>query len=156
MILAFPILLFCFGLPNSSFSQDYTNKKLGKAEALGKVDSVDAKGGAVMQMTLELLANATYNPKIMEQYQGRTVRLTGVLRREGEGDFTIYKGSTACCQADTVYLTARVITEGFLPQVPDASTVEVQGLLQFVQSKKDREAIPVIVVDDTTKFSVIE
>lgn len=156
VILAFPILLFCFGLPNSSFSQDYLDKKLGKAEDLGQVGAISGKGGAVMNITFEDLNGATYNPKMMELYEGRTVSLGGALRKEGEGDYTLYKGSMACCKADTVYLTARVITENFLPQMPDNSTVTVEGVLQFVKSKKDREPIPVIIVSDTTKFAAVD
>ena len=156
VILAFPILLFCFGLPNSSFSQDYINKRLGKAEDLSQIGAVDGKGGDVMHMTLQQLSTVTYNAKVMEQYEGRTVSLTGTLRREGEGDYTLYTGSMACCVADTVYLTARVITENFLPQMADDTTVQVEGVLQFVSSKKGREPIPVIVVDDPMKFQTVE
>ena len=152
VILAFPILLFCFGLPNSSFSQDYTDKKIGKAEELGKVSSVKAKGSGVMKVTLEQLNN----PQLREIYDGRIVALTGALRQEGEGDFTLYQGSMACCKADTVYFTARVITENFLPQIPDNSTVTVEGILQYVKSKKAAEPIPVIVASDTTKFNVAD
>ena len=157
VILAFPILLFCFGLPNSSFSQDYTDKKLGVAKQLGEVNGVDSKGGAVIPMTFEELNKVTYNAKTMEFYQGRTIKLTGTLRREGDGDYTLFTGSMACCKADTVYLTARAITENFTPQIPNGATVTAEGLLQFVSPKGSTEPpIPVILVKDTANFHAIE
>lgn len=144
VVLAFPLLLFCLGLPNKAFSEDWINKRLGKDVALnldGQV--VTAKGGDTIVFTFDEL-NASANDEAKRaQYQGNTVRVKGQLRSVGSGEYTLFRMKMTCCAADTIPLKARIKTP-FVSQFQDFQWVTAEGVLQYVEVPGQKQFIPVI------------
>ena len=143
VVLAFPILLFCLGLPNEGFSKDWIERRLGKDVALENVAAVQEKGGDVIEFDFAELNATAYDPGKRASYEGRTVRVKGQLRAVGQREYTLFKLKMACCAADMIPLKARIKTESVMT-FNDYDWVSVQGVLQFVEVPGQGQFIPVV------------
>jgi hypothetical protein len=147
VVLAFPLLLFCLGLPNKGFSQAWLDKRLGKDEAIGEVSEVAAKGGDTIVFTFDELNASANDPAKRAQYQGNTVRVKGQLRKIGSGEYTLFRMKMTCCAADTIPLKARIKLP-FVSPMQDYQWVTAEGVLQYVEVPGQNQFIPVIRVKD--------
>jgi hypothetical protein len=149
VVLAFPLLLFCLGLPNKGFSKDWLDRRLGKDTEIGEVAAVEAKGGDALTFSFDELNASTTDPGKRQAYEGRTVRVKGQLRSSGSGKYTLFKMKMTCCAADTIPLKA-VIKAGFVSQLPDDAWVTAEGVLQYVELPDKKQFLPVIRVKDAS------
>lgn len=144
VVLAFPLLLFCLGLPNKGYSQAWLDKKLGTDVALNLDGSgVAEKGGDTIQFTFDELNASANDSAKRAQYEGNTVRVKGQLRSVGSGEYTLFRMKMTCCAADTIPLKARIKTP-FVSQFPDYQWVIAEGVLQYVEVPGQKQFIPVI------------
>ena len=144
LIHAFPVLLFLMGLPNSSLSKEWLDRRVDSKE-IGKQKEVDAKAGDTLFDFAELNSLAA-DPAKRAEYEGRSVQVKGQKKKVSETEFTLYTLKMTCCASDMVPLQARIQTEYPLP-IDDHKWVEVSGKLQFAKIPGKREVfIPVIVV----------
>lgn len=146
VVLAFPVLLFIWGLPNAGFSKEWTDRRLGKVENLADTAEVAAKGGDTLQFDFAELNAAAFDPEKRAGYEGRQVRVKGQLQKIGDREFRFYKLKMTCCAADMIPLKARIKTK-FVTQFSDAEWVWAEGTLQFVETADKRQFVPVIRVD---------
>jgi hypothetical protein len=149
VVLAFPILLFCWGLPNSGFSAEWVNRRLGKTESLAHTADVAARGGDVLQFDFTELNASAFDPDKRAAFEGRTVRVKGQLQRvEGsDREYRFYKLKMTCCAADMIPLKARIRTK-FVTTYRDSEWVMAEGVLQFVETTDKKQFIPVIRVEN--------
>jgi hypothetical protein len=147
VVLSFPLLLFCLGLPNKGFSKEWLDRQLGHDVAMGEVADVAAKGGDVLVFTFDELNASAFDPAKRAEYEGRTVRVKGQLKNIGSGEYTLFRMKMTCCAADTIPLKARIKTP-FVTQFQDHQWVTAEGVLQFVEVPAQRQYVPVIRVKD--------
>jgi hypothetical protein len=147
VVLAFPLLLFCLGLPNKGFSKEWLENRLGKDPQIGDVAAVEAKGGETLMFSFDELNASANDPGKREAYQGKTVKVKGQLSNKGSGQYTLFRMKMTCCAADTIPLKA-VIKTPFVSQIQDFKWVTAEGVLQFVEQPDKKQFIPVIRVND--------
>lgn len=146
VVLAFPILLFVWGLPNAGFSKEWVERRLGKVETLTETAEIAAKGGDTLQFDFAELNAAAYDPDKRAGYEGRQVRVKGQLQKISDREFRFYKLKMTCCAADMIPLKARIKTK-FATQFKDEEWVWAEGTLQFVETADKRQFMPVIRVE---------
>ncbi len=144
VVMAFPLLLFCLGLPNSGLSKEGLDRRLGKDAEIGDIKEVAAKGGDVVTFNDFSELNAAANdPGKRTEYEGREVRVKGQLKKLDSTEYTLFKMKMTCCAADMIPLKARIKTS-FATQFEDYKWVWAQGRLQFVESSDKRQYVPVV------------
>jgi hypothetical protein len=143
--LCVPLVLFFLGLPNAGFSQEWIDRRLGKAVELGSVQDVQAKGGATIQLDFAEMNMAAHDESKRAFYQGQTVQVKGQLKKVREREYRLFKLKMTCCAADMIPLEARILTD-FVTQFNDFEWVLVEGVIQFVEVKDGGRTrhIPVI------------
>ena len=144
IVLTFPLMLFCIGLPNAGFSAEWERRRVGVDTALGEIKSVDAKGGDVLVFDFAELNASAYEPGKRADYEGRTVRVKGQLMPINQREFTMYRLNMTCCAADMIPLKARIVTPTVMPNIESQKWYTVEGVLQFVQAPGEKSFIPVI------------
>jgi hypothetical protein len=148
VVLAFPLLLFCLGLPNKGFSQAWLEKRLGPDVQLNlDGQEVTAKGGDTIVFTFDELNASANDAGKRDEYLGKTVRVKGQLRKVGSGEYTLFRMKMTCCAADTIPLKARIKLP-FVSPLQDYQWVTAEGVLQYVQVPGQNQFIPVIRVKD--------
>lgn len=149
VVLAFPILLFCLGLPNQGFSNDWKAKRLGADVSVGDIRAVQEVAGDVIGFDFAELNAAGYDPNKRAAYEGRVGRVKGQLKRSkaSEREYTLFKMKMACCAADMIPLKA-VIRTNFVSNFNDYDWVTVEGVLQFAELPETKQFLPVIRVKD--------
>ncbi len=148
VVLAFPLLLFCLGLPNKGFSEEWYKRRLGTEVALNLDDKgVESKGGDAIVFTFDELNASTNDEAKRTQYQGHTVRVKGQLQKINSTEYTLFRMKMTCCAADTIPLKARIKTP-FVSPIPDFQWVTAEGVLQYVELPGQKQYIPVIRVKD--------
>jgi hypothetical protein len=143
VVLAFPLLIFCLGLPNKGFSNDWLARQVGQDKELEISDDVKAKGGDVLVFNFDELNASAHDAAKRQQYQGRTIRVKGQLKSIGSNSYTLFKLKMNCCAADTIPLKAQIKT-GFVSQFNDFDWVWAEGVLQFVEVPAQKQFVPVI------------
>lgn len=146
VVLAFPLLLFCLGLPNEEFMKMHTRQRLGKDSALGQLNDVEAKGGH-LNFSFAELASAAYDKDKREMAEGQTVTLKGQFKPIGDREFTLYQLKMTCCRSDMIPLKARIVTDNPVvaaTNVKPEDWVKVTGVVQFVEIPEQKQFIPVI------------
>ncbi len=155
LVLAFPILLFLMGLPNSSLSKEWLNERLNESK-LGKIDDVAAKSGDVLFDFAELNSLAS-DPGKRKEYEGRTTQVKGQMKKISDKEFTLFYLKMTCCISDAVPLQSRIISDFVISSIQDNEWVKVIGKLQFARLPGKKELyIPVIRVakpEDIEKVS---
>ena len=146
VVLAFPILLFCWGLPNSGFSAEWVKRRLGEPAVLADGPDVAAKGGDVLQFDFAELNASAFDADKRAAYEGRTVRVKGQLQKVGERDYQFYRLKMTCCAADMIPLKARIRPK-FVTTFRDGDWVTAEGVLQFLETSDKKQYIPVIRVE---------
>ncbi len=146
---ALPILMFIMGLPNTSFSKDWIERRLGKDEVLNaNVVEVADKGGDVLQFDFNELNVSAYDPDKRAQYEGRRVRVKGQIKAQAgvEKQYTLFKLKMTCCAADMIPLKALIKSDTVIPasQLKDYDWVTAEGVLQFVEAQDKKQFLPVI------------
>lgn len=146
LVLAFPVLLFLMGLPNSSLSKEWLDKRVDTS-TIGEIGDVTAKSGDTLFDFAELNSLAA-DPNKRTEYEGRTVQVKGQMKKVSGNEFTLYNLKMTCCASDMIPLQARIRSTVAIASFPDHSWVEVSGKLQFAKlpGKKD-SFIPVIRVE---------
>ncbi len=157
VVLGFPILLFCLGIPNSTFSSDWIEKRLGNSTALGDIKEVAQKDGAEPLYDFSSLTMATHSRERMEALEGTPAKIKGQLRffPNREKEFELFYMKMTCCATDIVPLQARIVVAR--PSVLDAvrqqnikqqDWVEVSGTIQFQEIPGQQKYVTVIMVRD--------
>src|SRR5437763_6199826 len=126
VVLAFPVLLFIWGLPNAGFSKEWTDRRLGKVENLADTAEVAAKGGDTRQFDFAELNAAAFDPDKRAGYEGHQVRVKGQLQKIGDREYRFYKLKMTCCAADMIPLKARIKTK-FATQFESGEWVWAEG-----------------------------
>ncbi|OWK47247.1 hypothetical protein [Fimbriiglobus ruber] len=147
VVLAFPILLFIMGLPNSGFSTEWKERRLGKDVELGEITAGSEKAGNVLTFSFDELNNSTNDSGKRAEYEGRTVRVKGQLKKISDREFTLFKMKMNCCAADMIPLKARIKTNS-VTALKDYDWVTAEGVLQFVEVPGKNQYMPVIRVKD--------
>jgi hypothetical protein len=148
VVLAFPLLLFCLGLPNKGFSEEWLKNRLGKDVTLDlSGPGVAEKGGATIVFTFDELNASANDPAKRAQYEGNTVQVKGQLRKIGSGEYTLFRMKMTCCAADTIPLKARIKLP-FVTPIQDFQWVMAEGVLQYVEVPGQNQFIPVIRVKE--------
>jgi hypothetical protein len=148
VVLAFPLLLFCLGLPNEGFSQKWINRRLGKEVEIGQVGDVADRGGnELLKFDFAEMNAAANDPGKRAEYEGRLVQVKGQLKQRSTREYTLFRMKMTCCAADTIPLKAVIVTKFAIP-FQDFDWVRVRGRLQFVEVPGKNQYIPVIRVDD--------
>ena len=140
VVLAFPIVLFMMGLPNKTFSAEYTNAKLGNEGEIGAIGNVAERGGEATYdfQSLSIAAASEDKRKALE---GTPAKIKGQLRfmPSSPDEFGLFYMKITCCATDAVPLKARIKTDR--PSLADAfkknfkshDWVEVSGTIQFAK-----------------------
>jgi hypothetical protein len=144
IVLTFPLLLFCIGLPNEGFSAAWEASRVGKDAAIGDVQNVSAKGGDLLSFDFTELNATAHDPGKRADYEGRTVRVKGQLMPISQREFTMYRLNMTCCAADMIPLKARILTSTIAPDIKSQKWYTVEGVLQFVQAPGKDSFIPLI------------
>jgi hypothetical protein len=148
VVLAFPLLLFCLGLPNEGFSQEWINRRLGKEVEIGQVSDVAERGGnELLTFDFAEMNAAANDAGKRAEYEGRLVQVKGQLKQRSPREYTLFRMKMTCCAADTIPLKAVIVTK-FVTSFQDFDWVRVRGRLQFAEVPGKNQYIPVIRVDD--------
>jgi hypothetical protein len=147
IVLSFPLLMFCIGLPNQGFSAAWEASRVGKDASLGEVAGVSAKGGDTMVFDFTELNATAHDAGKRADYEGRTVKVKGQLMPIGQREFTMYRLNMTCCAADMIPLKARILTSSVAAEIKSQQWYTVEGVLQFVQAPGKDTYIPVIKAD---------
>ena len=153
ILLAFPVMLFCMGLPNKGLSNSWKLAYIGQVDSVGDVSEVAARGGEPLYdfQSLTLAAHLTERRIALE---GTPAKIKGqfvpVPNRSKEGRLTLLKKT--CCEGDTVPMEARIVASR--PSIIDGLNlqpwdwVEVTGNIQFHYAAAQQKWIPLVVVRD--------
>jgi hypothetical protein len=161
-LLAVPVVLYCFNLPNPSFGAMtgvYLNGTRHVAlENVGYLPSAKT-GGPVMELSFHEWSAAALRRDRREYLQGRLARITGFLQPVSDREFTLVRLQMTCCASDAVPLRARIITADSIvgrPGLQRGAWVEVVGVIQFRRVAGQDAFIPVLQVDDLTRIRVAD
>jgi uncharacterized repeat protein (TIGR03943 family) len=147
LILAFPVLLFLMGLPNSSLSKEWVERRVDSSKSIGDQKDVAAKAGDTLFDFAELNSLAA-DPNKRAEYEGRSVQVKGQMKKVSEKEFTLYSLKMTCCASDMVPLQARILSNFPVTSIEDHGWVEVSGKLQFAKLPGKKDAyVPVIRVE---------
>ncbi len=139
VVLAFPIVLFMMGLPNKTFSADYTEAKLGKEGQIGSIGDVAERGGEATYDFQSLSIAAASDDK-RHALEGTPAKIKGQLRFMSSPDeFGLFYMKITCCATDAVPLKARIkvdrssLADAFKTSFKSHDWVEVSGTIQFAK-----------------------
>jgi hypothetical protein len=135
VILGFPIVLFLLGIPNSTFSKDWIEKRLGNTANIGDVQDVAVKEGAVATYDFNTLALATHSEDRMRDLEGTPAKIKGQVRfvPNNQKQLELFYLKMTCCATDIVPLQARIIVNqtSDYAGINPFDWVEVSGTIQF-------------------------
>ena len=133
IVLAFPLLLFVWGLPNERISAQRYQDLLGHVKEVDGLTAV-AENGAVETSFEELNAAALDSSKrtILE---GKRTVLSGKVQKLGEKQFTLFHLKMTCCVADMVTLKTVIVADYAINAIADFKEYRVNGVIQFVEQK---------------------
>ena len=134
LVLAFPLLLFVWGLPNSRISADRLNSMLGAGAEVGDVGKIAESGTA--DTSFEELSAAAYDPGRRTLLEGKRSTLSGKVKKLGEKQFTLFYLKMNCCAADQVPLKATIVADFAINAIVDFDEYRVNGVITFVEDKK--------------------
>ncbi|MGL6097217.1 MAG: hypothetical protein ACRC7O_15645 [Fimbriiglobus sp.] len=143
VVLSFPLLLFCLGLPNSAFLNSYKQHRLGTDANLGMIGEVVAKDGT-LELDFAALAATALDPEKRAVAEGMTTTIRGQFNPIGDREFTLYKMKQTCCAADMIPLKARILTNSVVIGYQPTAWVKVTGTVQFVEVPGKNQFLPVL------------
>lgn len=133
IVLAFPLLLFIWGLPNDRISLERINGMLSQATEVGGFSAVSENGAT--ETSFEALNGATNDSGMRSLLEGKRTILSGKVRKLGEKQFTLYHLKMNCCAADMVPLEATIVADFAINSIDDHVEYRVSGVIQFVEQK---------------------
>lgn len=151
VVLLFPVVLYFLNLPNQGFS----------ADAGGSLNLEDFKAPDAVRSTGNLwnvgfaeLQQASLTPESRDDYEGKTLALTGQYSGNDPKRFSLVRYKIACCAADAVKLNAVIMIDPHSAEKidPDAyrnQWVEVKGRVHFFQKPGSSEYVTALILYPT-------
>jgi uncharacterized low-complexity protein len=139
-VLLLPVVLYLLQLPNEAFSADYMRRNLDASELESSTREVAAKGKRAAGLGFRELADAAYDPKKREYFEGFVGELRGVYMPVGNNDkeFTLVRLNMKCCGADAIPVQVRIVSPSPV-NIKPGTWVAVEGKVEFRKaSGKDR------------------
>lgn len=152
VFLLIPVVLY-FLLPPQGFSG--TGSEV-RAEDIGKIGDVAAKGDGVTEIGFLQLERAAMSEEARHHYEGRDVKLTGMFVGDSDKFFTLTRYKMNCCAADALPLNAVIMVDpNSKEKLPYKQLrkkwVQVIGRVQFINRKGTDTFMPALVVHPTVK-----
>jgi hypothetical protein len=153
-VLLLPVVLYFLNLPNSGFSQENLDRKIGVAQEIdGSFDLVKGKDtGEIVNLGFKELSSAAPSARAREVLEGKYGRLKGMFKGIGAKECTMYRIKMNCCAADAIPLKVRILSKESLPSLSSGEWVEVVGQIQFRKAKGTDEYIPVILLESSRQI----
>ncbi|MFO0938222.1 MAG: hypothetical protein U0798_17085 [Gemmataceae bacterium] len=139
IVMAFPLLLFVWGLPNERISKERLEAMLGQTSEVSNLQSVAETG--TVDTNFEELTVAALDPGRRAALEGKRAKLTGKVRKLGERQFTLFYLKMNCCAADQVPLKATIVAEFAINAIVDYNEYSINGVIQFVEQKGKFEPV---------------